>query len=188
MIKQNDFIPKWQALSAAKNAIQPPGLQDWIADKGSFMQRLRQNGVAFPSVEVLSQQWGLPSADERALLTLPFRSHALIREVLIVSKAKQWMFARTVIPRQSLTGKQRQLARLKARSLGSVLFKEPTLMRSEYEVAVLHPSMIASPAVCMRSTPQISSGWARRSIFTLHNKSLLLTEIFLPDIEMLCKR
>jgi chorismate-pyruvate lyase len=34
-------------------------------------------------------------------------------------------------------------------------------------------------------TEALSELWSRRSLFTLHGKSLLLTEVFLPDLAAL---
>lgn len=159
-------IPKWQLYQTAKESIYPESLRAWIAHPGSFMRRLGEYGVKDSVVEVVQQRWALPRADERERLGLPPRCYALIREVVIKATENRWMYARTVFPRQTLTGKLQCLGRLKSRSLGSVLFKDPTMLRSEFEVAYF-PSM---------------ERWARRSLFTLQNKSLLLTEFFLPDL------
>lgn len=95
------------------------------------------------------------------------------------------MFARTVLPQHTLTGKHKQLARLKSRSLGSVLFKDPDMRRGSFEFASLSAGDTDFDILHDTLTLQTTTLWARRSIFTLKEKPLLLTEIFLPDIETL---
>ncbi len=168
-----------------KNTEIPSPFRAWLEHVGSFMQRLVQHKVGDARIQVLRQLWLRPGVDEKRLLGIEGRAHAMVREVLILSEGKQWMFARTVIPRGTLTGEEQQLAHLKDRPLGSVLFKDPTMKRCDFEFARLHPgekwhTKIAQTAGCV--LPDL---WARRSLFSLHGKSLLLTEVFLPDIATL---
>ena len=164
----------------------PSDLGPWLLDAGSFMQRLRQHGVQAPKVQVIKQIWAMPARNEKIVLDMTTRAYALIREVLIYSAEKKWMYARTVFPAATLTGKQRCLARLKERSLGSILFKDPSLQRSVFDVALLSSHTAINQTICNRLKINPVDLWARRSEFVLHNKSLLLTEIFLPDMKSLC--
>ncbi len=174
---------KWQCLSA-ENTLPVP-LGHWISHAGSFMERLRRHGVESPQVQLLRQTWQLPALNEKRALGLTTRAYALIREVLIYSKGKKWMYARTVFPRKTLTGKQLCLARLKNRSLGSVLFKDPTIQRSSFDVICLSETMPFHHYILQQAHIQADQLWARRSQFMLHQKPLLLTEVFLPDIQTL---
>jgi chorismate--pyruvate lyase len=137
-------------------------IQKWLTDPGSFMKRLKKHGVYDARVTVLKQEWQYPDSQERKILQLPLRTYVLVREVMIHSGKKIWMRARTVFPQQALTGKFRQLKNLKSRSLGSVLFKEKNLLRSEFEFFKLKKET-----------------WGRRSQFLVGDKKILLTEIFL---------
>lgn len=128
------------------------------------MQRLVVHGVIDAQIRVLNEGWGLPSTQERLQLSLPNRVVAWVREVSIQSGETVWMFARTVIPQQTLSGKEKILQRLKNRSLGSVLFNYPDLQRSEFHYFV------------KEDLP------ARQSVFCFGGKSLLLTEVFFPAI------
>lgn len=157
----------------------------WLLHAGSFMQRLVQQGVRDARIQVLHQHWELPEPEERQVLDMDFRVYALIREVLIVSMDNVWMFARTVFPLRTLTGQQQQLARLKNRSLGSVLFKDPALQRSAFTIAYLQPEQRWHANIEQAVGQALPDLWARRSLFTLQGKSLLLTEVFLPDIATL---
>ncbi len=161
----------------------PSLFRAWILHAGSFMQRLVQQGVNDAHIQVLRERWQRPESAERKLLNIEPGAQALIREVLILSEGKQWMFARTVFPRRTLIGEGQQLAHLKNRSLGSVLFKDPTLKRSEFEIAYLQPGERWHAKVAQAAKCTLPDLWARRSLFSLQSKPLLLTEVFLPDIE-----
>ncbi len=142
-------------------------LQPWLTHSGSFMKRLKEHRVEYPEIEVLKHRFEFPSLAERISLNIKPRHYALIREVMIKSHEKQWMFARTVFPQESLTGSLRQLIHLKNKSLGSVLFKNPHLIRSECEF------------YCVDENEDL---WGRRSTFIIQHKAILLDEIFLQDL------
>ena len=181
---QKYYQLEWQAYHTMAHDL-PRNLNDWLSDPGSFMQRLRFYGANNPHVTVLKQNWRFPLLDEKVALDISGRAYALIREVLIQSPGKKWMFARTVFPRMTLTGKQQCLARLKTRSLGSVLFKDPSLERSEFEVMCIHPGHPWHTYISKEIKTTLPELWARRSLFRVKNKPLLLTEVFLPDISQL---
>ena len=173
----------WHSASTIKEL--PNVLGDWILYPGSFMKRLQRYGAESPRIQLLRQAWQFPAPGEKAELGMTERAYALIREVLIQSEGKKWMYARTVFPRSTLTGKQLCLARLKTRSLGSVLFKEPTIQRSSFDVVCLSKNMLFHQYVLQQAKLDVDTLWARRSTFVLHQKPLLLTEVFLPDVEKL---
>ncbi len=159
----------------------PESLAEWIYYPGSFMLRLKQHGI-LASVQLLRQQWSLPTGDEGEVLDLPRRSYVLVREVLISSDHQDWMYARTVFPAKTLTGKEKQLAHLKNRSLGSILFKEPRLHRSEFSIFSLDQYHAMYQHLLKQVVFEAERVWARRSLFTIKRKSLLLTEVFLSAL------
>jgi chorismate--pyruvate lyase len=164
----------------------PSDLSAWLSHKGSFMQRLKKYGVNTAVIHVLNQSWQYPTPEESEVLKIKPRQLALVREVLIESPASaKWMVARTVLPRATITGKEQQLARLKNRSLGSVLFKDPRLQRGEFELSCLRRGSAWYQKIVTLLALEAEEFWARRSVFTLNQKSLLLTEIFSPDVAAL---
>ncbi|HSW93156.1 MAG TPA: chorismate lyase [Gammaproteobacteria bacterium] len=173
----------WQAADSHHHL--PKTLGEWILHPASFMNRLRQHGAISPRIKLLRQQWALPAASEKKALGLITREYALIREVLIYSDGKKWMYARTVFPRNTLTGKERCLARLKNRSLGSVLFKDKNIERSLFDVVCLTKDKVFHHYILEQAAIRADALWARRSTFILREKPLLLTEVFLPDMETL---
>lgn len=145
-------------------------LQAWLHDEGSFMERLRQYQFC-PQVLVLKQEWQYPQIDEQEYLQIQGRRYIFSREVEIRDQNEPLLFARTTIPRATLTGSERCLAYLGTRSLGSVLFSYPQLERSRFEIK-------RGQFLRYSKTPL----WLRRSIFYFRGKSLLLTEVFLPRL------
>lgn len=160
----------------------PAPLVPWLRDPTSFMQRLRDHGVAQSRVRVLSQQWQFPTPEECKLLGIASRNYGLVREVVIGSQEGKWMFARTVIPRTTLTGREQLLARLKNRALGTMLFNNPAVTRSPFEFTVIAPDALLHKKIRHHAELNVAELWARRSIFQIKNKSLLLTEVFFPDL------
>jgi len=122
-------------------------------------------------VRVLRERWQRPTADEARALGISPRHRALIREVELLGRhAQPWVFARTVIPATTLTGRERRLRLLGSRSLGSFLFRDPSLERTPLRA-------------CQLEDHHQQCYWARRSIFRLHGKPLLVCEVFLPAME-----
>jgi chorismate lyase len=52
-----------------------------------------------------------------------------LREVYLLCDGVPWVYARTAIPRETLTGRHRRLAYLKTRPLGAMLFADPGMAR-----------------------------------------------------------
>lgn len=162
--------------------ILPSAWRGWLMHPGSFMQRLRQHGVYCSAISVIKQAWQPPSLTEKKYLKIQDRKWVLTREVLIHHQNQQWMFARTIFPRASLTGKERRLAQLKSQSLGSVLFRHPFMRRSAFEYACVLPGSPLHNKMQQLTGRQFELLWARRSIFWLGRKKLSLIEIFFPDV------
>lgn len=157
----------------------PGGLVSWLSDAGSFMQRLKRYGIENAQVRVLREGWSLPAIAEQVALDLPSNTSVWVREVVIHSDKTIWMFARTVIPKKTLDDEELQLQNLRNRSLGSVLFAYPDLVRGEFDYfgvesgTDLYEKIQLDVPMCVTDLK-----WARSSVFTLRNKSLLLTEVF----------
>lgn len=175
---------KWQPASKINQTGLSAELCQWILHPGSFMQRLEQHGAIQPRVQVLSEQWQLPTEDEKTTLQLAEGLETLVRQVLIKSEGRTWMYARTIFP-HDIIEIEPQLEHLENRSLGSVLFKDPTMRRTEFEVTAIHSDTACYQTISHIIPLQVNPVWARRSKFYLHEKPLLLTEVFLPDIETL---
>ncbi len=157
-------------------------MRAWLEDSGSFMQRLAQHGIHDAKVSVLHEDWGIARPDEAVLLSLNPKETALIREVLIHSDQHCWMFARSVFPRTTLTGEQKAFEHLGNRPLGSLLFSDPTLKRSPFTITHLASDAPQHEQISRLLKKKLPHLWCRRSTLWVHDKPLLLTEVFLPDL------
>jgi chorismate--pyruvate lyase len=148
----------------------PRNWQAWLQDKGSLTQRLIHASDGHFSVRVVSNRWGVPSQSEAEALMLKPRQKAIIREVELLCHNQVWVCARSIIPHSTLTGRLRQFKNIGTKPLGALLFKHPNMVRGALEVTSLQ---------------QINSHplhWARRSVFYLDGKGILVTEVFMPPM------
>lgn len=169
-LTQNSFDVRWYTLRRPAATDAPLIWRKWLLDSGSLTQRLIDLSQGDFRVEVVRQGWSRPTRSEAKALGIPTRQLALIREVQLIGKGQPWVYARTVIPASTLTGKQRQLNAIGNRSLGSILFTDPTMKRGPLQVSKL----------------KLTTGetvWARRSQFQLSDKPLLVAEVFLPQLQ-----
>ncbi|MCV6639164.1 chorismate lyase [Candidatus Albibeggiatoa sp. nov. NOAA] len=157
-------------------------LQTWLFSRDSLTQRLRAHCQQAFQVEVLTETWQYPLLSEAKALNIPLREYVRIRHVYLHCDHQPWVFARTVIPRQTLTGQYRRLARLGNYPLGSILFSSNRFPRSDLQVAQLSPAHLLYHLAQQQQQLSEKLLWARRSIFNLSGKSLLVNEIFLPEM------
>jgi chorismate--pyruvate lyase len=161
----------------------PATILHWLLDRASLTQRIVNACPGKFRVQVLAQDWTRPMSNEARALGMPGSGHALVRQVQLLCDEIPWVYARTVIPRTTLTGPERRLAHLRSKSLGATLFADPTMRRSEVQVARVtsRDRLHAVVTGYLDQSPEII--WGRRSVFTLRNKPLLVSELFLPVIE-----
>ena len=185
-LRQFKRIPHWVAVDYASILHMPDSTREWLLDSASLTLRIknhcRTNQMGNFSVKLLQQGMGIPSNDEVQRLKLNHRRYALIREVLLYCGESPVIFARTVIPIKTLTGPQRQLSHLGNRPLGEFLFAQPALQRDAMEVAALTNGHQLHDIAAHSLHQDIEQVWARRSIFCLRHKPLLVAEVFLPDL------
>lgn len=167
----------WQPMQRlARHQYPAPALQDWLGDSGSLTARLiAQSGGQF-KVRVVRQIIAVPLLNERQVLGMKRPALALIREVMLCGKDQPWVFARSILPLSSLTGSLRHLRKQGSRPLGAFLFSQPQLTRSAIAVARISRDHAYVPAELVGNQPL----WGRRSVFYLHRKPLLVSEVFLP--------
>jgi len=150
--------------------------------RDSLTQRLRQACAGRLEVRLRLQTWARPLAEESRLLQLPSRCYVQVRQVHLCCNTQAWVFARTLIPRTSLTGARRRLLRLGTKPLGEVLFADPQLRRGPLEIARLQPGQALYNLATAELAQPPALLWARRSLFYLQDKPLLVSEFFLPAL------
>lgn len=174
--------PDWHVASRLHRRDVPEPVLRWLLDPASLTRRIQSACHGVFRVEVLFQGWARPLHNELRKLGMRQGSEGFVREVHLLCDESPWVFARTVIPRTTLTGPRRCLTRLKTRPLGALLFADPTMQRGPVEIARLTPCDKLYPAAIQHLTLRPEMIWGRRSLFTLGGKPLLVSEIFLPGI------
>lgn len=173
--------PRWQPPA---QLLPRPSIawQRCLLDTGSLTERLIASGGRF-QVERLSQRWQRPLSSEAEALQLHPRRLVLIREVLLWVDQAPWIYGRTVMPATSLGGPLRYLRRLSNQSLGSQLFRYPGLRREPFELARIDPARHL-PDAALRHCGDSAWLWGRRSRFSLQQRKLLVSEVFLPSFRL----
>lgn len=153
------------------NSLLPRRFSNWLLDKGSLTLRLKNLAPERFTVKVLHTGFERASVSEASTLNINFREQVYIREVALCIDNKPCVFARSVIPRSTLTGTERQLLWLREKPLGEFLFKHKNMSRGAIEIK--HGEI--NRHAC----------WARRSIFKVNQKPLLVSEYFLSELFLL---
>ncbi len=171
--------PRWQAHHRYRRQALPAATRRWLLDQGSLTDQLvRLTGGAF-QVRQLSQQWRTPRHSERRPLGLAPREVALVREVILLCHGQPWVFARSVLPAASLRGPLRHLRHLRDRSLGGLLFRQPSLRRGAFELARIEAGHACVPGQFAPLRPV----WGRRSRLWIHGHELMVSEVFLEAFQ-----
>ena len=154
-------------------------LKHWLFYSGSLTARLIDYCSGEFSVKVISIKRATPTPDEISVLGMRPRSHAVIREVHLCCDNKPLVYARTIIPVSSLRGALRGLALLGNKPLGVVLFSDKSMRRKPMEITSLIPGHKCHIWTQSRENEAI---WGRRSVFSLKQQELLVSEFFLPAL------
>ncbi len=169
--------PVWQPLRSIASHQRPSqALRSWLDDRGSLTARLIAQSDGDFAVQVMRQTIGRPTLNERQVLGMKQPALALIREVILLGRNQPWVFARSILPLTSLTGSLRHLRKQNNRPLGAFLFSQPQLQRSVIAVTRISRDHAYVPNDLAGNRPL----WGRRSVFYLHQKPLLVSEVFLP--------
>lgn len=145
----------------------PPAYRSWLLDPSSLTQRLIAESQGHFRVKLLRQGRHQATQQERDTLALSQREWPFLREVTLLCHDQPWVFARTLIPSQTLAGPARALTHLGTKPLGAVLFNHRGVRRGPISVCKVEDSI-----------------WGRQSVFFLYNKPLLVSEYFLENCPM----
>jgi chorismate--pyruvate lyase len=170
----------WQPLSAFESEQLPYFWYQWLSDRGSLTSSLvKASGNRF-SVKVLSQREDVPLATEAQALNITVQTPVLVRQVILYGDHIPWVFARSIMPLTTLTGRVAELRNLDNQPLGARLFSDSSMSRETVEVAYFNAQELAVPIGVSNSNAML---WGRRSVFRLDQKPLLVSEIFLSTFE-----
>ena len=168
-------------------------MQAWLTHRASLTKRLQAHAQHF-RVQRVHQQRGRALLDELAPLALPKPCQVIERDVVLRCDERAVVYAHTIMPLTANASQWPLFASLGERSLGSTLFSDPLVERGALWFARIksqHPLMRRIHAMQlladeMGELPHYL--YARRSCFTRKGASLLVTEVFLPQVRKLSAR
>lgn len=155
--------------------------RNWLQDRRSLTRRIQDRCTRFcvkPVFQSLSRVYG----DELDVMGLRHSELAMVREVYLYCGDTPVVFAHSVVAHKNLRGAWRGLSGLGNKSLGTVLFTNPRIKRTPLEFKKVSRGHFLYDRACARLPAKPTNLCARRSLFTLHGQSILVTEVFLPSI------
>ncbi len=159
----------------------PRALRGWLTDRGSLTRRLKAHHADFRVCPV-ARGFARPFPDEIRVLSLSPQTQAYVRDVLLFGDGRVRVFAHSVLPRPTLRGAWWGITHLGTKSLGEVLFTDPRIQRLGLSMRRLDARHPLYRAACRHTRIDVRHLWARRSVFCLDGRPLLVTEVFLPAI------
>lgn len=153
----------------------------WLTESGSLTARLQSHYADFmvKPVRVASAR---AAPEEAKILHINSREYTQIREVLLSGDSQPLVFAHSVLPYKSLRGEWRALGRLGNKPLGAVLFANIKVRRTPLAYKKLTGNHVLYRAAVKHLVQKPEYLWARRSIFSLNCASIMVVEVFLPNI------
>jgi chorismate--pyruvate lyase len=153
----------------------------WMRDHGSLTRRIQQRCTQF-AVQPVRSGLARIAHDESCVLDIPSRQFAYSREVFLLADGQPVVFAHSACAQAHLHGAWQAMSGLGNRSLGSLLFTHPLVIRQPLHYLALraHHRLYQRAASMLKAAPDTL--YARRSLFHLHGAPLLVTEVFLPEI------
>lgn len=149
--------------------------RSWLLEPASLTRRCQRMCRHF-GVRLLAQSRQAAHCDE----SRPGRQ--MVREVLLECDGQAVIFAHSVLSTVRSGSLGRWYGRLGQRSLGSLLFSHPGFRRGAIELTRLdqrHALHARVEAALGQAMPVL---WARRSRHRYGQHSVLVTEVFLPEI------
>lgn len=174
--------PLWRPARRLNRHGIPEKYRPWLFDPASLTERIIARCRGDFRVRLLDQRRVRPLRSEAEALGMRPATRAIVRQVQLLCDGTPWVYARTIIPPQTLARKSHRFTRLGARSLGAMLFADPSTQRGAVEIACLDPSDRLYHLVTRDRRDRPETIWGRRSLFRLGGKPLLVCEFFLPEI------
>jgi chorismate--pyruvate lyase len=184
MIHRRRLRSAWNRVDSGELHQAPRQWQPWLSDTGSLTQKIEQ--AIGQKLEVLVLRDCRQSLDSDESRYFHFKvKHCRIREVLLCANGVPLVMARSIIPTMSSSGSNHEVLRLGTKPLGAVLFAK-TRMHSRKkplrEIARLDKQSTLWKK-CLQLYPRLpSASWARRTLYKLKGRPLLVSEVFLPAL------
>jgi len=184
MPHQRRLLSKWNRVDSGELHLAPRRWQRWLSDTGSLTQKIEAHITQKLEVQVLRDSRQALNSDESRYFHLqPKRCR--VREVLLCKDDIPLVIARSVIPASSTLGRNQGLLRLGNKPLGAVLFAKKA---NSSKRKVLREICYLSKRDRLWQHfqglyPSLPSKlWARRTLYQLKGKPILVCEVFLPAL------
>ena len=174
----------WNRVDSGEIHQAPRKWQSWLSDTGSLTQKIEQAIGQKLEVLVLRDCRQNLNSDESRYFHLQTK-RCRIREVLLCSNGIPLVMARSVIPTLSSGGSNQAVLRLGSKPLGAVLFsktRKRSKKKSLREIARVNKRSSLWQQCYQKYQELPSPLWARRTLYTLKGRPLLVCEIFLPEL------
>ena len=176
----------WQNKESSLQDITDARVQPFLFHQESLTQFIQQRCSGLFNIELITESWQQAQQDEISLLSLTKNESTFIRKSLLKCDNENLVYARTVIPEKTLTGKNQKLTKLGDKPLGDFLFNDKTTYRSDMRYAKI-PVDCELYNEATKSLNISSELWGRQSLVYIEKQPLVITEIFLPAI-LECKK
>ena len=156
----------------------------WLTDKGSLTEKIKERSKGFKVIRCFQ---GVTAAgiDELSLMGCRYNQYTHVREVILVADNQPVVFAHSIAKLHDMRGTWRNIGKLGTRPLAEALFADPKVSRLDIEYGQINSKHYLFKKMQSYDLILPKRLWARRSLFLLKRRRLLVTEIFLPQIEML---
>lgn len=156
-----------------------PTYDAWLFNQALLTQQLRDLSQQCFAVQPIIEEWQILRDDECQALNLPLGTKGWVREVYLKGQQQHWVYARSVAAMSQLQALNFDLTALGTQSLGELLFKQHAFVRESLQ-AKHYPACLL-PKVIQSEQPS-TIYWARRSCFTHAALTVLVMEVFLPQL------
>ncbi len=106
----------------------------------------------------------------------------MVREVYLYCRETPVVFAHSVLKRRNLRGAWCSISRQGVKPLGAALFANPLVKRTPLYFKKLTPHHELYLKACRLLKRLPNHLWARRSVFILRGRPIMVTEVFLPGV------
>lgn len=162
--------------------VRPPSyLLPWLTDTGSLTVKLIAASQKF-RVQCLFQGVGMSLSDEYQALNLSRPRKVKLREVILHCDQEPCVFAHTALPYSATALQWPFFNRLGEKSLGSMLFHDPAIVRYRMQFARLCAQNVLTRRISSYLELPEMPLFARRCLYIRHGGALLVTEVFLSTI------
>lgn len=184
MVHRRRLRSAWNRVDSGELHQAPRQWQPWLSDTGSLTQKIERAIGQKLEVLVLRDCRQNLNSDESRYFHFKI-SRCRIREVLLCTNGVPLVMARSIIPITSSSGSNQEILRLGKRPLGAALFAK-TRMRSKKklprEIARLDKQSTLWKTCFQQYADLPSVSWARRTLYRLKGRPLLVSEVFLPAL------